>query len=138
MLGPLFYLVAGVSSAVKKKNSSPFSSLFFEHTFTSSHTFHSSPSFLTHFQLSPSFFFFSSRVAFSIQKKKYILFKKQKTLTSFLFSSPSCLPFFEHTFTFFLLHGFPAPFQHIFTCLPFFEHTFTFFFNSPVSILPFF
>src|SRR5258706_3849476 len=55
-----------------------------------------------------------------------------QTLTSFLFSSPSCLPFFEHTFAFFQLHGFPAPFQHIFTCLLFFSYTFTFFSTPPV------
>src|SRR5258708_7962294 len=39
-------------------------------------------------------------------KKKFTF----QTLTSFLFSSPSCLPFFEHTFAFFQLPRFPAPF----------------------------
>src|SRR5260221_568458 len=87
------------------------------------------------------FFFFSLLVPFAI-KKKYTFqshfhflplfslvprlpspFKKKllfKTLTSFLFSSPSCLPFFPTLFAFFQLHRFPAPFQHTFHCLHFF------------------
>src|SRR5258708_34583301 len=75
---------------------------------------------------------------FSLVRGLPSAFKKKKTLTSFLFCSPSCLPFFEHTFTFFQLHGFPAPFLHLFTFFPFFEHAFTFFFTSPCSLLPFF
>src|SRR5260221_6842365 len=55
-----------------------------------------------------------------------------------IYFSPSCPPFFEHTFAFFQLHGFPAPFQHTFSWLPFFEHTFTFFFQLPGLPAPFF
>src|SRR5258708_8755161 len=96
-----------------------FSSLYFVHTFSSLPLFSLVPG------LPPA-------------PKINLLFKHSTTLTSFLFSSPSHPPFFEHTFPFFQLHGFPAPFQHTFSHLPFFEHTFTFFFQLPTFPAPFF
>src|SRR5258708_20098615 len=98
----MFYL------SFKKKNISTFISLFFEHTFTSSHTFHSSPSFLTHFQLSPSFFFFSSQVAFAIQKKNIYTFQKTKNTHLFPFYFSQFSPLFSPHLPFFSLPPFPS------------------------------
>src|SRR5260221_258220 len=78
----------------------------------------------------PPPFFFSLWVAFGIQKKYTF-----QTLTSFLFSSAGCLPFFL------TLSVVSAFFLTTFSCLPSFSHTLSvvsLFFPHTFSCLPFF
>src|SRR5258708_8769058 len=72
----------------------------------------------------PSLFFLYFPCCLPHSKKNY--FSNTQTLTSFLFSSPSSLPFFEHTFPFFstpqvpcdLSTHFPLSPLFLVSCLP--------------------